>query len=718
MANKYTALFINNQQVDLFKTTDLPLNITKQVNNIEGDVQGDFSRASITIPASKNNVLILVESRKFFTFRIKVDGQPSFNGAAQVRKGKKRSQGYAAIKETYEINLISNNSSWFVLLGDTFLSDLTTLIITYDFATVLGGFVSDPTIRDYGFAFIKLKEWANLVGTPPNIRFRLSAFETTPLLFIKPLLIAAFKSIGYKLESDWLDTDYASKLTMSVFLPEKMPFGYNEKYLNTEVSLSAPLVLPSSTVALFLFDTIDKAAPANPTAYNVATGEYTCPFDGYYELTLELTFPVTPAPVSPFEFGAGFTVDTVSLAPDVRINFKQPGGEPYPAGQTLILSTVVFVLAGSVISSVYAYISTSSLTISAAKMKIIGEAVPSEGIELDFTFLLEGLRFNDFLLGLKDMHNLNFETDDNAKVVRMEPSDSYLNTSKVPNLTEFKEGFYTGNQKDYSSLVDYNKKGEFRFIPTAGRFDFTYNSDSDPTADWIEGINDRKIYECRFPMSDGADLSKFEKKPVRFFSKTIHILDALARYPDTSAIPQFPLVYKVNNVLDPTSTEARTNIKPRILYFAGQRSFPSEDGLIELQELQGVQIANPLAFMVNYNDQTGLDPNMGFDNQTINGVLSIGLMQRYYLQNLARRDKGELRKDFVRFNSIDYLNFTFRTKAYIDAVRYIVQKLEGFDPTKDAPTNFTFFEDVFPDSDDVDNIQNSDVTGVVTNLTT
>ena len=62
---------------------------------------------------------------------------------------------------------------------------------------------------------------------------------------------------------------------------------------------------------------------------------------------------------------------------------------------------------------------------------------------------------------------------------------------------------------------------------------------------------------------------------------------------------------------------------------------------------------------------------------------------------------------------MDFLNFSHRTKGFIDSQRYIVQELDGFNPLIDAPTQFKFYLDVFPDSDDVDNIIDSTLTGVV-----
>ena len=131
--------------------------------------------------------------------------------------------------------MISNNSSWFVRLGETRLSDLTDLVVPFTQANILTGFVSDPALRNHGFTFIKLKEWENSVPYPPTVRYLPSVFESTPVLYIKPLIEEAFNSVGYTIKSDFFDTDMFKKAVLPTFIPEKMPFGYNEEHLNTKV---------------------------------------------------------------------------------------------------------------------------------------------------------------------------------------------------------------------------------------------------------------------------------------------------------------------------------------------------------------------------------------------------------------------------------------------------------------------------------------------------
>ena len=83
------------------------------------------------------------------------------------------------------------------------------------------GFIADPSLNDYAFPLIKYKEWENSTGAGPTLLYQPSIFETTPALYIRPLIIEAFNSIGYTIESDFFNTDLFSKLIIPLPLPEK-----------------------------------------------------------------------------------------------------------------------------------------------------------------------------------------------------------------------------------------------------------------------------------------------------------------------------------------------------------------------------------------------------------------------------------------------------------------------------------------------------------------
>jgi len=724
--NQYTKLIIDSVEVDLFDAETLPLSIVKRINNLEGDVQGDFSRVSVKIPATKKNINLLGRSRALFPFRIEVDGSPNFSGLAQSRRGKTMSIGYGAIEETYELNLISNNSTWFNLLGNTLLSDCTDIVEDWNVTNVSFGWSGGG---DYAFMLIKWREWETWTGSYYGIKYQ----ESTPGLFIIPLIRNAFALIGYTVESDFLDTADIKKLILPTPIPPKLGADYSAKYLDVSVSLSAPITITAGTNGKFPYDVIDSANPQNPLAYNVATFEYTVPQTGYYQIDLLMTFSAV-VPVGNYLFVPLVFVNGIGLAPGIGFGFDSPNAN-YPLNSIPVRgSGVCFVQTGDLIH--IEYFCGIPLTISqnidvlTATMKITGEATKEWLMNLDFKFLLKDWRFLDMLIGLKTIFNLAFETDENTRTVRIEPLDrhrnkcKYISNANPTSIDETIEGFYKDSDtKDYSQLIDYDKDGSFDLQETEGVHRFTWKDAGDETEEWIQGVNNLKIYDANYLMGNGADLAETNEWEVPFFVKTIHVSDVQAKYPETLIIPQFPLIYPRNYVLDPTAVEADQDydIEPRILFHAGRRVFLDtdvSDGLFELYDdatLIGASYV-PATFMVNYNDTTGLDPSLSFANEVVNGITTIGLLQNYHLQNTLRKETGEVRENYVRFNSIDNNTFTFRLKAYIDGQKYVVQEIEGFNPLTDSPTNFKFYLDIHPTELDVANIQNTPLTGVVSRL--
>ena len=696
-----------------------PLNINRLVNDLKGSVRGDYTRVAVSVPATKKNIATLGKS-KVLPFRLEVDGQPNMSGIARPRRIGRRFNGYKDIEGKFEINLNSNNSSWQTLLGNTYLSELTTEVVEWNGANVAAGFLSEPNARNWAFALIKWKQWENSKGLGADFHFMPSVTETTPLLYIRPLIHAAFNSIGYTLNSEYLDTDEGSKLVIDTPLFDKMPKSFNDKYLNTKVSLSAPVTFTGLETKLPC-DAVDQAAPQNPTAYNVVTYQYTAPLTGYYEVGVEVLFSTTPPPVGLYSFIVLLQVNgTAFLNPSIGFGYTNvgSGAVPYPSGVRASGTGVCFAQKGDTIS--YFMNSSAGLTIDEAKISFTGEAVREFGMPIDFKYLLGKLKALDLIEGIKAVKNMSFQTDEGSKTVIMEPKDSYINTARIGNISETKEGFYKEEQKDYTQLVDYNKPSNTEYLEFEAVNVFKYKSDSDPTIEWIEADNELAIYEARFNLGENFTQSTEKTIEVPFFVKTIHVTDFQAKYPGTNIDPQFPLIYNQNYVLDPTAPEADYNKTVRLLYHGGQRFGDLEgvDGYIELNEAQGLPTKVPVTFMVNYNDTTGLDPNLGFNTETINGIKSMGQLEKCYLRELKRKKDGELYNAYVKFNSIDNRNFTFRIKAYKGGQKYVVQELKGYNPLVDSPTQFYFFLDVYPTQEDVNNIQNNSLLSIVSLLTT
>jgi hypothetical protein len=199
-----------------------------------------------------------------------------------------------------------------------------------------------------------------------------------------------------------------------------------------------------------------------------------------------------------------------------------------------------------------------------------------------------------------------------------------------------------------------------------------------------------------------------------FFAKTIHTIDNQIRATTTQVNIQVPLIYKQNYQLDPTATEAPTEIQPRILFFAGVRLagfFAGWDGKINCAFSPGVPLGWPRAFMVNY--QNSLDVSLSYANETVNGVEVPGLLRCFWLQDFARKRIGKRLEAYYFWKRLDILELSFRNKIRLESRNYVLQKIDGFKPLKDSSTKTILLLDQRPEQEDVDAVISSDLTGIV-----
>jgi len=376
--------------------------------------------------------------------------------------------------------------------------------------------------------------------------------------------------------------------------------------------------------------------------------------------------------------------------------------------------------AGDVLDVTIVATSVPAYTIDEMILTIKGESTQKKDIPIDFKYLLTEYSFIEMLKGLSTMFNLCFETNEDTKTVTIEPKDAYLDKDREAGTSVLKEGFYKFTSNDIGDKLDLEKPITFDFPDMPSRFDYKFQTDNDDTIEYIELGTEIGIYESRFPISSGFG-GRAETVEVPFFAKTIHVFDTETKPTTLTATPQFPLIYPQNYLLEPNAKTNTNKYKPRIFYFGGIRAgvnFTETDGFIRLFETPLDLDRNPICFMVNYTDNTGLDPNLGFGDVEINGILTKGLMSTYHLQELVRNDRGEVLNAYIRFNSIDNSNFTFRLKALVDSQQYIYQEIQSFNPILSDSTLFKFYLDVYPLQSDIDNIQNSELIGTVSLLIT
>jgi hypothetical protein len=701
----YRKLIIDNIETDL--PTDFNPSLTYEINE-DGVIVAARAKRSIRLPATTTNDTLFqdwgavaTENPKATVFRdftFESGGITLFAGKAQLQSSDLNSARYRFKASGYDVDLYGTNADWFFLLKDTLLRDLTYTDKIYNTAAVITGWDAAYGAGDEsGFCLVKWKEWATAGQVDID--------EFTPFLFIRSILDKAFDSIGYTILSDFFDSPNFKRLILLAPLPDRYPAAFSEDYLNVQLSQ-----VPTNTSSIsntFAFSNFTQ--PNIGTPYNSATGFYTAPFSGYYEVAITANvlssvgtwaayfaacvnggaFPINGSVVG---FGSGLLTPPVS-------------GNDFGSAT----SDVVFLNAGDTISLLHYFTATDPSTTFEFSLNIIGEAETAFGSLIAFRYLLQDWKVRDFIKGLQQMFNLRFEADVQRQTIRIEPADNYLMRTR-PTAEQLYTGFYTDNLTDLGQNLDLSVEGKLYSDNDQPQTTVLQYITEGETDEFVDENNVLGFFAAQYTLPADKYNSRIETKENPFFAKTISTIDNELRDVTSLVEVQLPLIYPQNYILDPTATEANYQVQPRILYFAGFRGL---DGIINYSFL-GAPITYPYAFMTNYNSPQ--DWSISFANETVQGQSVTGLLDAFYLQDFARKRIAKRLEIAYFWDSLQILALSFRNKIVLDRVEYILQKIDGYKPLEDSSTLTVLIKDQAPEQEDVDAITGGLVLGIA-NLT-
>src|SRR5690606_3949022 len=322
-------------------------------------------------------------------------------------------------------------------------------------------------------------------------------------------------------------------------------------------------------------------------------------------------------------------------------------------------------------------------------------------------------KVSDVVLGLTHAFGLVWDTDYDAGTVRAEPRDRYK-TSVQPDVEDYNEGFYRiAERDDLTQRIDLSKDGAVTALNSEKeRYILAWKQDgNDGNAEQMDGEAEFRIFDGKYTFPSG----RFQKGEVRsenpFFCKTAHILDNYVKHSTSTVTPQIPLILKNPFLESNPYGDERGDFGPRLLYFAGRRG--GVDGIVNFEDFGNYDF--PAAFMVNYNDTTGLDPSLAFgDELLLDGTTEApGLMQRFHLQRLKRLEVGKMLTEWIRWSELDILNMDFRKKVLIGDALYLLQKVNGYRPLNAGSTETELLKDEVPEPDDLLKISESGLAGYI-----
>jgi len=688
MSNKkYIEINIDGKNVDFSEEgLNLQLTFKNPCAGGFGEVQGNNSERSQTIPASKQNDEIFnnfwnVAQENETTgpiekdSEIQVNGLNIFSGKAQMKKVSTSGRFYERQGKEYSVAFYGNNADWFELLKDKKIGfDLDWLadLHNYTRTEVLNGWNANPALKNYCYIVAKFKDWYSDTATIPATSF-VDVFQSTPAVFISALVAKIFNSIGYTLTPSFFSSPVVSRYIMPLILPEKYPQEFSEDDLNVAATktitqtITAPVGLGG--VEGITCDTQTQTPPlavpnplvlSTPSIFSTGNAaQYTAPYDGFYLFKWSVT--VNNFTGSPSGF---FGVLGIPIQPEP--------GTTLISGNTYSGSVVAQLETGWKIeftASVNGPVG-NAYDIIDAKFEVIGEANIVKDSPIDFKYLFSDLLITDFIKGLTAAFNLCWDTDTDLKTVNVLPSDNYLITDRAAATSTIIEGFHQDTFLDSTHLQDLSKSGNVTAINNTKQTQyFTWKSDGSDTTQ--EGLNFNEnivLGAAKYNLPAGRFKPDTEQNENPFFAATVMFfqrgLDGKIKYIDSS-----------------TGITGSTDL--------------------------------PAAFFVNYNDSSGLDVSLSFADKVINGLTIQGQLRRFYLNEMARLRVGKRVTEWLYIEEVYILDLSFQNKVLIGGNMYILEEVNSFNPLVDTSTKVVLLYDVGAEQQDINFINNTLALGVL-----
>lgn len=730
----YIKAHINGQELDLKDVDEVGIPISYKFEDPENFQNKKSSEVfDLQVPATTNNDRIgntfhnpsvedLTSGQAFRSFRdavIEANGQEIFVGKALLTSAE-----FDSKPTDYSYDLYGNNGDWLIPLREATLFDfLKDISLPYTKEFIESTWDFDGTDPDLPFVFapvrygLPMKEMT--VSGITRTDYNMPADYMKPALSVYWLLYRAFKSIGYRISSQFFDTPYFRKLVMPWTWGN---FHFSDGTRQDSLDFRAKSLINQVTQGIIITDP-HKSPFINLGVTNVSNlgafdnnGVYS--YDGP-ENEMKWTYPTDPR----FDYGtieATFHLDIfiswrATASGQVRYAvqwFKNGvkidnGNDPNGNGTDLLNAIAptlgktegeqnfhdyftVQVNPGDVVSakiwrqhgeSLFSDI-VSGARIDAFEFEYF--RIPSGGtINFGDLSALQKHKFIDFLAGVLDTFNISPQTDPVNKVVYLEPQHDYSLTNDLSNKAG---GYFNGKWIDWSHKQDISKKSRMNLFKECER-EFLFRFKDDTNDGLLKKVQDRHVVTLGqgkyvFPERFKSGKKEFEN---RFFSAVVHCelpqWKGIGSDPDAS--PQIVCLVP-ENIANTSRDEAQNTFSPKLCYYKGLVDHVGWvfDG--------NERYSYPYMFAVNYQDGGENDPVLSYCDEKVgktSPVIAKGLLRRFFLQRLAIMDNGQYLNTYFRLNNFDVTNWLHREHIVCMGEKWELVEITDYLPLKEQSTS-------------------------------
>jgi hypothetical protein len=709
--------------LDIKDSDDFPLSLNYLIADIKNlSVRSGSYSKTFNIPATKHNNDLLKHiwnpntyvdgvstysgnSHKMLQRKpcvVKVDSVPVLRGEIKVKNVITKPKG-----KEYVMQLIGDNSDWVKQIETLYLNELTLFDSvtsqtdhTYNKATIEASWSGSYSGLDgassytYFYPLINYGTWNDVNGVVVE--------DMRPAVYIRAILDAAFRSVGYTLNSTFLDsTDFKKlvfpfvgedwKLSDTYINARKYRAGLTTTQVINNTSLSTTnsgTTTQKNTINIDDDSTtpnFDTGSLYNNSAYKfVANGSYMTRFKGQIKIinnhSINGDFKILIKKVS------GLTTTYYDATTLITINANDTQTIQYESGYIELNNSDEISL---VVESTYLPSSLAGLYYyHTHKFQIIGVDVGGYNThiynEIDNEILtgqsivLKDVLPNDvtaldILKGITHMFNLYYRTDTANQIIYVEPRDTFFEATTSANDWTTK---LNKNNYQLAFIDDYKKN-----------LTFGYKRDgSDGHVKARDEEYEHQLGEYKYTLNDRFMMGK-QKFENPIFAPTYHILDRNIIYsttPTNEAKHKAPLIARMwrNWNGDDAGQPKHFEYEPRILY-KSYGTQADDDGNNRAWKWEGTSQTNiPTALMSGYGDVTQT-------NLSYNG--SDGLFQTHYGAYINVIEKGVILTALFDLDTQDISEVNLKKPVFIGKPSdlhgyYVINKIIDYSPSKSALT--------------------------------
>ena len=717
---KYLKIKLDNEEVDVDNTAEFPITFDynledsqdfqkkKSSESIGLKIAGTLKNQAILNTFNNTSVEDLTPKKTYKNIRniiVEANGEEIFIGKAIPKKSTKRN----GRPTSFELNCFGNNADWLIGLKETSLFELIKHItLIFDVQTIKNSWAFDGTneAMPYVFAPVKYSKWMDedLLNDK-----NYSVKTMKPSLSVYWILYWGFKSQGYRIQSEFFNSNYFRRLTL--------PWTYGSFLSSEGTKYEIHRFLAKSTqeigtygdytgyVNLQVFDNVDSGCYDNNNT--VLSGDFTGAtvngggIDNNWTYNapdygpLEITFSVVlfynylldltsygALEIQWFKNGALIFNDRIFEHTGPTFGYTD-GTETI----TRYFSTTVQL--NDVITCKFwvdidraKYADTARINLKVDQLQIDYFRIPIGGtVSFDSYLQFQKSKFLDYLRGISDLFNLSFQTDPVNKIVLIEPTHDY---SLNNDLGTKQGGYFNKNVIDFTELEDISQDSIIElYDDNAREFVFKFKDDSNDGA--LKIVQDRYKINLASGKYVFSERFKAEKKEFenRFFSPTMHYLvDDFGSI--TGVTPQM-ICLVPENISNTSSSEAANTFSPKIAFYKG------------LQGDVGGWVFNdmptnkyPYMFSVNYKNGGENDPILSYTDENIGNqapyVVGKGLLKRFFWQRLAIMNNGQWLNSQFMLNNKHITNWFHRERINIDGELWELLSIRGYNFLSDNST--------------------------------